>query len=301
MSTGLSLFIIVLTTLNIAGACWLMLAMRKRKAGESGPSAETTGHVWDGDLGEYNNPLPRWWLWMFFISVAFAIVYLALYPGFGNFAGNLGWTSAKQHAEIQQASEAQAQQVFARFKGKSIEELRADPVAHGIGRNLFANNCALCHGADGYGNTGFPNLADHDWLYGSSPEQVETTIAGGRAGVMIAWQDVLGAAGVENTTAYVLSLSGRSVPAGDVAAGKEAYMTNCVACHGPDGKGNQSLGAPDLTDNIWLYGGSVDAVRASIAKGRQGQMPAQLARLGDERVRLLAAYVLSLSDGAAAR
>jgi cytochrome c oxidase cbb3-type subunit 3 len=301
VSTGQSLFIIILTTLNIVGACWLMLSMRKRGSGDAGPSAETTGHVWDGDLGEYNNPLPRWWLWLFFISVAFAVGYLVLYPGFGSFAGRLGWTSASQHAELQRDSEAQAQLVFARFKGKSIEQLRADPLAHSIGRNLFANNCALCHGADGYGNTGFPNLADHDWLYGGAPEQVEATITGGRTGVMIAWQDVLGNEGLENVLSYVLSLSGRSVPAGDAAAGKTLYMTNCVACHGAEGKGNQALGAPDLTDQIWLYGGTVDAVRTSIAKGRQGQMPAQLTRLGEQRVRLLAAYVLSLSDGAATR
>ena len=301
MSTGLHLFIIILTSLNIIGACWLMLSMRKRGAGDAGPSSETTGHVWDGDLGEYNNPLPRWWLWLFFISVAFAIVYLVLYPGFGNFSGRLGWTSANQHAEIQRSAEAQAQQVFARFKGKSVAELRADPVAHSIGRNLFANNCAICHGADGYGNAGFPNLADHDWLYGGAPEQVEATIAGGRTGVMIAWQDVLGNEGLEDVLSYVLSLSGRSVPAGNVANGKALFMTNCIACHGPDGKGNQALGAPDLTDQIWLYGGTVDAIRTSIAKGRQGQMPAQLTRLGKDRVRLLAAYVLSLSDAAPAR
>ncbi len=301
MSTGLHLFIIILTSLNIIGACWLMLAMRKRGAGDSGPSSETTGHVWDGDLGEYNNPLPRWWLWLFFISVAFAIVYLVLYPGFGNFSGRLGWTSANQHAEIQRSAEAQAQQVFARFKGKSITELRADPVAHGIGRNLFANNCAICHGADGYGNAGFPSLVDRDWLYGGTPELVEATIAGGRTGVMIAWQDVLGNEGLEDVLSYVLSLSGRTVPAGNVANGKTLFMTNCIACHGPDGKGNQALGAPDLTDQIWLYGGTVDAIRTSIAKGRQGQMPAQLTRLGEERVRLLAAYVLSLSDAAPAR
>lgn len=301
MSTGLHLFIIILTSLNIIGACWLMLAMRKRGTGDAGPSAETTGHVWDGDLGEYNNPLPRWWLWLFFISVAFAIVYLVLYPGFGNFGGRLGWTSANQHAEIQRSAEAQAQQVFARFKGKSIEELRADPAAHSVGRNLFANNCAQCHGADGYGNTGFPNLADRDWLYGGAPEQVEATIAGGRTGVMIAWQDVLGKEGLEDVVSYVLSLSGRSVPAGNLDNGKALFMTNCIACHGPDGKGNQALGAPDLTDQIWLYGGSVDAIRTSIANGRQGQMPAHLSRLGEDRVRLLAAYVLSLSDAAPAR
>ncbi len=298
MSPGQSAFVIILTVLNIVGACWLMLSMRRRRGGDAAPGAETTGHVWDGDLAEYNNPLPRWWLWLFFISVAFSVAYLVLYPGLGNFAGRLGWTSAGQHAALQRASEAQAQQLMARFAGKPVAELRTDPEALKIGRNLFANNCAICHGSDAHGNPGFPNLTDADWLYGGSPEQVETTISGGRNGVMIAWQDALRSDGVENVLAYVLSLSGRAMPAGDVAAGAKIFATNCIACHGPDAKGNQLLGAPNLTDHIWLYGGSVDAVRTSIAQGRQGHMPAQLARLGAQRVRLLAAYVLSLGSNA---
>jgi len=296
VSPGLSVFIIVLTTLNVVGAMWLMLAMRKRTGSKPGAGADTTGHVWDGDLAEHNNPLPRWWLWMFYISVAFAVGYLILYPGFGSYTGRLGWTSANQHAELQRSAEAQAQQIFARFNDQSITELRDDAQAHAIGRNLFANNCALCHGADGHGNVGFPNLADKDWLYGDSPEQLEATITSGRAGVMIAWQQVLGNDGVEDVLAYVLSLSGRKPPAGDAAAGQALYATTCLACHGADGKGNVAIGAPDLTDQTWLYGGSVDAVRTSIARGRQGQMPAQGERLGAERVRLLAAYVLSLGD-----
>jgi cytochrome c oxidase cbb3-type subunit 3 len=299
VSTGLSLFIIVLTFLNIAGACWLMLAMRKRNPGESGPSAETTGHTWDGDLGEYNNPLPRWWLWGFFISVAFSLGYLALYPGLGSYTGTLGWTSARQHAELQQQAEAAAQQVLARFDGKAVEQLINDPLAHGIGRNLFANNCAQCHGSDGHGNPGFPNLADADWLWGGAAEQVEATVTNGRQAAMPGWQPVLGDSGVEDVLAYVLSLSQRQVAAGGVAAGKALFMTNCVACHGEDGKGNPLLGAPNLTDQAWLYGGSVDAVRTSIANGRQGQMPAQGERLGPTRVRLLAAYVLSLGNDTA--
>jgi cytochrome c oxidase cbb3-type subunit 3 len=300
VSTGLSAFIIILTVLNIIGACWLMLAMRKRNPGESGPSTETTGHTWDGDLGELNNPLPRWWLWGFFISVAFAIGYLYLYPGLGSYAGSLGWTSTRQHAEIERQAEAQAQQVLAHFKGKSIEQLMADPEARTVGRNLFANNCAVCHGSDAHGNTGFPNLSDQDWLWGGTPGLVEATITNGRGGVMVAWQGVLGDQGVEDVLAYVLSLSGRKLPTGHVEAGKTAYMTYCVACHGEDGHGNQAVGAPDLTDNIWLYGGTVAAIRTSIADGRAGQMPAQGERLGADRVRLLAAYVLSLGHEPAA-
>jgi cytochrome c oxidase cbb3-type subunit 3 len=300
VSTGLSAFIIILTFLNIAGACWLMLAMRKRNPGESGPSTETTGHVWDGDLGELNNPLPRWWLWGFFISVAFALGYLFLYPGLGSYTGRLGWTSSNQHAELQQQAEAQAQKVLARFKDKSVEQLVADPEALVVGRNLFANNCAVCHGSDAHGNPGFPNLTDKDWQWGGAPEQVEATITGGRQAVMIAWQGVIGDQGVENALAYVLSLSGRQLPTGNVAEGEKVFMTNCVVCHGADAHGNPALGAPNLTDQTWLYGGSVDTVRATIAHGRQGQMPAQGERLGPDRIRLLAAYVLSLGHEPAA-
>ena len=296
MSSGSSAFIIVLTLLNIAGAVALLWWTR-RPHGEAGhPGAETTGHVWDGDLREYNNPLPRWWLWLFLITVAFSIGYLILYPGLGNFAGRLGWTSVGQHAEQARRAEAQAQQLLARFANRPVEELMKDPGARAVGRNLFANNCAVCHGADGHGALHFPNLADRDWLWGGDPATVEASIAGGRTGVMVAWKDVLGAAGVEDTLAYVLSLSGRSAPSGNAVHGAELYAANCVVCHGDKGQGNPLLGAPNLSDQIWLHGGSVDAVRATIMNGRQNQMPAQLERLGPVRVRLLAAYVLGLGD-----
>ena len=299
MSGNMNLLVILLVVANVVGAVLLMLSMRHRGAGDSGPAAESTGHTWDGDLREYNNPLPRWWLWGFFISVGFSIAYLWLYPGFGAFTGNLGWSAASQHDTAARDAELRAQQAMAPFAGRGVDELRHDPAALAIGRNLFANNCALCHGADAHGNPGFPNLTDGDWLYGGDAASVETTISGGRAGVMIGWQPVLGDAGVENVLAYVLSMSGRTPPAGDAAAGRQVYETNCIACHGADGKGNIALGAPNLTDNTWLYGGSVDAVRESIAHGRQGVMPAQLERLGEQRVKLLAAYVLSLGEHAA--
>lgn len=297
MSTGLSLYIVTLTLINVAGVLWLFWYLRKRRTGDDAPGAETTGHVWDGDLREYNNPLPRWWLWLFFICAAFGAVYLTLYPGLGNYRGVLGWTSSGQHAELQKVNEAEAQRILAPYAGKTVQELRQLPGAVGIGRNLFNDNCILCHGSDGRGAAGFPNLTDKDWLWGASAENIEETITNGRSGVMIAWRSTLGDAGVADVLAYVLSLSGRSAPGGDVNHGKEIFSTTCVACHGEGGHGNPLLGAPNLTDNTWLYGGSVDTIRDVIANGRMGQMPAHGERLGTTRVRLVAAYVLSLGDG----
>jgi len=296
VSSGISIYIIVLTLLNIVGAVALLWWTRRTHGESEKPAAATPGHVWDGDLREFNNPLPRWWLWLFLISVAFAIGYLVLYPGFGNFAGRLGWTSTGQHAEQAAAAEKQAQQALAKFDGRSIEELTKDPAALAVGRNLFANNCAMCHGADGHGALHFPNLADKDWKWGGDPATVEASIANGRTGVMAPWKDVLGAAGVEDAVAYVLSLSGRQGAAGDAAHGKELFTTYCIVCHGESGQGNPTLGAPNLTDSIWLHGGSPDQIRETILHGRTGIMPAQLDRLGPLRVRLLAAYVLGLGE-----
>lgn len=296
MSDSVSLFVVILSLANILGVVWLFWAMRKRRGGEAAAD-ETTGHVWDDDLRELNNPLPRWWLWLFGLSAVFAAVYLVLYPGLGNYRGLLGWTSAAQHAELQKSLEAEAQKALAPFAGMSVGQLRVNPAALAVGRNLFNDNCILCHGSDGRGASGFPNLTDKDWLWGGTPEIVEATISGGRIGVMIPWRDTLGGdQGVEDVLAYVLSLSGRTVPAGDVAHGQQLFAANCVACHGDKGQGNPLIGAPNLSDNVWLYGGSIATVRETIAHGRQGQMPAHGDRLGELRVRLLAAYVLSLSD-----
>jgi cytochrome c oxidase cbb3-type subunit 3 len=294
VSSGISLYIIILTVLNIVGAVALLWWTRRVHGEAEKAGAETTGHVWDGDLREFNNPLPRWWLWLFLLSVAFAIGYLVLYPGFGRFAGTLGWSSTAQHAEQAAAAEQLAQQTLGKFDGRSIEELTRDPAAHAVGRNLFVNNCAMCHGADGRGALHFPNLADQDWKWGGDPASIETSIGGGRTGVMAPWKDVLGAAGVEDAVAYVLSLSGRPAATGNVAHGQELFTTYCTVCHGETGQGNPALGAPNLTDNIWLHGGSPQQIREVILAGRTGIMPAQQERLGAERVRLLAAYVLGL-------
>jgi cytochrome c oxidase cbb3-type subunit 3 len=295
MSTGTSWFIIIVTLLNIAGCVWLLVA-NGRAAGPAGESKDT-GHVWDGDLQEFNNPLPRWWFWLFIISVIFSLAYLVLYPGLGSFRGVLGWSQSGQHAaEVARANAAQ-QERYARYASLSLPALAADPEAMGTARTLYANYCAACHGSDARGGPGFPNLTDRDWLWGGEPELVLGSIAGGRIGAMPGWEAVLGAAGVDEVTAYVRGLGAGGEPTGAAAAGRDKYLQFCVACHGADGQGNQALGAPSLADGVWLYGGDEASVRQSIAQGRQGQMPAHEALLGPDRVRLLAAYVLKLSSG----
>jgi cytochrome c oxidase cbb3-type subunit 3 len=279
---------------NIAAAVWLLVANGRSVASDL---AKQTTHVWDGDLTEYNNPLPRWWFWLFILTVIWGLIYLALYPGLGNFAGRLGWTQENQHAaEVRAAREAQAPR-YARFAAMSLPQLAEDPDAMGEARSLFANGCAGCHGSDARGAPGFPNLTDNDWLYGREPEAVLTTIGAGRIGAMPGWQAALTDAGVDEVVAYVQSLSGTASRPDLVQAGAARYAMFCVACHGADARGNPALGAPNLADTIWLYGGDADALRVSIGQGRQGQMPAHEALLGKDRVRLLAAYVLGLSAG----
>jgi cytochrome c oxidase cbb3-type subunit 3 len=293
MSASWTLFIVILTVVNIVGAVWLLFATSGRVEG-----GDTTGHTWDGDLKEYNNPLPRWWLWLFYGTVAFSIAYLVLFPGLGNWKGTLGWSQVGQwQTQVDDANQAAAP-VYQRFAGMSIEDLQKDPDALRVGRNLFANNCAQCHGSDGRGATHFPNLTDGDWLWGGAPDIVQATISNGRIGVMPPWIATLGEQGTNEVIAYVLTLSGQQAPADLVTAGKAKFEQTCAACHGMDGKGNQALGAPNLTDNIWLHGNPPDVIRESIVNGRNNQMPAQLATLGEQKVRVLAAYVLSLAPPA---
>ena len=292
MNSTVALLVTVGALLNIFGMVALLWWMRRRR-NES--ASDTTGHVWDDDLRELNNPLPRWWLWLFLITVVFALAYLVLYPGLGNYRGTLNWSAHSAYDEQVRVSEAQLAQTFEPFKDKSVEELAVTPSAMRVARNLFLNNCAACHGSDARGAFGFPNLTDRDWLWGGSPTTILETISNGRNGIMPPWRDALGGDGnVEDVLDYVMSLSGERLTAGDARHGHALFEQVCFACHGLDGRGNPQLGAPNLTDKIWLYGGSIAAVRDSIAKGRQGQMPAFLPRLGETRVRLLAAYIVSL-------
>jgi len=275
---------------------YLLLRFVGGPASAEGGEAESMGHVWDEDLYELNNPLPRWWLILFWITILWGFVYLLLYPGFGNNDMLLGWTQEKQYEQEVARAEERYGPLFEQFLDQPVQRVARNEQAVEMGERLFVTHCATCHGSDARGVRGFPNLRDDDWLWGGDPQAIKTSILQGRTGQMPAWQAQLGEQGVENVTQYVLSLSGRDVDEQAAALGKEQYQQLCVACHGEDGKGNQHLGAPDLTDGTWLYGGSERAVRASIAAGRQGRMPAHEDFLGEAKVHLLAAYVYSLSN-----
>ncbi len=295
-----SWFIIIPTLGGIAWMFWLNIWLGHDLKQESPEDVKTMGHVWDESLQEYNNPLPRWWLNMFYITLVFGLIYLALYPGLGSFKGLLNWTQAGQYNTEMDAAESRYGPLYEQYKNKPIAELVKIPDALKMGERLYLNYCTVCHGSDAKGNIGYPNLRDNDWLYGGTPEKIKETLNLGRqAAGMMAWKDVLGGdEEVKNVAQYVLSLGGREHSADAAVKGKAKFDTICMACHGMDGKGNQMLGAPNLTDDIWLYGASVGAIEESIAKGRAGVMPAHGEFLGASKVHLLSAYIYSLSNPA---
>ncbi|QGZ30798.1 cytochrome-c oxidase, cbb3-type subunit III [Stutzerimonas stutzeri] len=301
MTSFWSWYITLLSLGTIAALVWLLLATRKGQRHDS--TEETVGHSYDG-IEEYDNPLPRWWFMLFVATVIFALGYLALYPGLGNWKGLLpgyegGWTQVKEwQREIDKANE-QYGPLYAKFASMPVEQVAQDPQALKMGGRLFASNCSVCHGSDAKGAYGFPNLTDDDWLWGGAPETIKTTIMGGRQAAMPAWRDVIGEEGIRNVAGYVRTLSGRDIPEGitaDIEQGQKIFAANCVACHGPEGKGTQAMGAPDLTDNVWLYGSSFGQIQQTLRYGRNGRMPAQEHILGNDKVHLLAAYVYSLSQ-----
>ncbi|HLF39470.1 MAG TPA: cytochrome-c oxidase, cbb3-type subunit III [Burkholderiales bacterium] len=278
-------------------ACAVFLKVQSvRKTAE----ADTSGHVWDEDLTEYNNPLPRWWAWLFYITIAFSLGYLVLYPGLGSYGGTLGWTQLGQLEEETQAANSRFGPVYEKFAAQDVATLAKAPEALAIGQKLFLNHCSQCHASDGRGSRGFPNLADKDWLWGGTPEAIKTSITDGRAGVM----PPLGAAvggdeGATNVAHYVLKLAGRTHEGLRAVNGESKFKTVCAACHGPEGSGNPQLGAPNLTDDIWLHGGGQSAIIETILKGRSSQMPAHKDILSPAKIHLLTAYVHSLSRGGA--
>lgn len=295
ISTFWHWFIVVPTLAGIVALFWLnrWMTTPQRKKDES---TKTTGHVWDGDLEELNNPLPRWWLNLFYLTLFFGLIYLALYPGLGTFAGLLNWTQRGQYETEIATADKRFNPLYEKYLREDIRQLATNAEAMKTGERLFVNYCTTCHGSDARGAVGYPNLRDEDWLWGGNPETIKTTIMEGRQGMMPAWGTVLGRDGVFNVAEYVISLSGtRRVNQVTVAAGKEKFQQLCVACHGPEGKGNQALGAPNLTDDVWLYGGTQEVIMATIEKGRSGRMPAHKDFLGEAKAHTLAAYVYSLS------
>jgi cytochrome c oxidase cbb3-type subunit 3 len=288
-------YVIIITVFTILASLWL-LRWTKGGSKDEDTGKGTTGHIWDEDLVELNNPLPRWWLQLFYATIIFAFIYLALFPGFGNVAGYLGWSQEGQYeAEMAAAQEAQ-DAIFARYREMDAAALIADAEANATGQRLFANSCAMCHGSDGRGARGFPNLADDDWLYGGSFETVLQTLENGRVCAMPVMVAGLDDAAIGDLVVYVQSLSGQKADADMAARGKQHFDMLCVACHMPDGSGNQMLGAPRLNDNIWLYGSDPATIRETLTLGRNGNMPAFKDTLSEDRRRLIAAYVLSLSQ-----
>ena len=286
-----SAYVTLITLISIAGVTWLLIANRTREI--HGDDSETTGHVSDG-IEEYDNPLPAWWFLMFVLSIVFAVGYLIVFPGLGAFEGLLGWTQIKQWQAQEDAADARYGPVFARYYGTPVAELINDSDALKMGQRIFANECAQCHGSDGRGTYGFPDLSDADWLWGGSIAQIQATISKGRQGAMPPWGAALGDQGVHDVAVYVQSLGGATQD-GSVSAGAAQYQTFCASCHGADGSGNQMLGAPNLMDDIWLYGGDLEQIKHSIRNGRSNVMPAQQTVLGDEKIHLLTAFVYSLS------
>jgi cytochrome c oxidase cbb3-type subunit III len=289
------IYIGVISVISIIACAVFLKVQSVRRSSE----AETSGHTWDEDLTEYNNPLPRWWAWLFYLTVVFALVYLVLYPGLGSYRGTLGWTQVGQLEDETKAADDRFGPLYEKFAAQEVSSLAKDPEAQGVGQKLFLNHCAQCHASDGRGSRGFPNLADRDWLWGGTAESIKTSITDGRMGVMPPMGGAVGGSeGAKDVAHFVLSLSGRTHDSLRAFRGRIAFQTACVACHGAEGKGNPLVGAPDLTDDIWLHGSGEAAIIEQIVKGRSSQMPAHKDILAPAKIHLLSAYVYGMSrDG----
>ncbi len=292
--SGWSVYIMVVTAISLAFCLWITVVLSKKPP--AGERVGTTGHTWDETLEEMNNPLPRWWIYLFYLTIVFAVVYLVLYPGFGANKGSFGWTQVSQYENEVAKANAAVEPLFAKYLKQDIAEVAADPQARAMGERMYLTYCVQCHGSDARGSKGFPNLSDTDWLHGGDGATLVKTISEGRMGVMPPMAAAVGTASdVENVANFVLSLSGSAHDAVKAELGKPKFAA-CAACHGAEGKGNPALGAPNLTDKVWLYGGSLATVVESINKGRSNQMPAFKDLLAPGKIQVLAAYVWSLSN-----
>jgi cytochrome c oxidase cbb3-type subunit 3 len=288
-------FITTISLLGILGCAFLLWLTSTIKVATTDDS-NTSGHVWDEDLREMNNPLPRWWVWLFIMTVIFALFYLLAFPGLGSYSGKLGWTSVNQYEKVMETSKKKLEPMYAKFAAMSAQELATNPEAKAVGQSLFMNNCSQCHGSDAKGSRGFPNLADNDWIHGGSPEKIKETLIGGRIGMMPPMAAAVGNEDdVKNVANYVLSLSNSKHDASRAALGKEKFAI-CAACHGAEGKGNQAIGSVNLTDNIWLHGAGEKAIIKRINLGVVNQMPAQASKFTPAQIHVLAAYVWGLSN-----
>jgi len=291
-----SVYIALITVISIIACAVLLKALSTRRVAKDEQVGDT-GHTWDEDLTELNHPLPRWWMWLSYITIVFSVVYLVLYPGLGSFRGYFAWSSTGQYSEEVERAKERYGPIFAKYLAQDLKQVAADPEARAIGQKLFLNYCSQCHGSDARGAKGFPNLEDREWLYGGDPDAIKTSIAEGRTGLMPPQGPLVGGdEGAKDVAHYVLSLSGRTHDSLRAFRGKAKFETICAACHGPDGKGNKQIGAPNLTDEVWLHGGSETMIIETILKGRKDEMPAHKHILDDAKIHLLAAYVYGLSQ-----
>ena len=290
-----SVYVAAITLIGIFGCLLLLIMVARKKVDSAGDN--TTGHVWDEDLRELNNPMPKWWMGLFVITVIFGLGYLAAYPGLGAFNGKLDWSQNGAYEREMAKAKADLEPMYAKFTSMPTEEMAKDPQAMAIGERLFMNNCAQCHGSDARGGKSFPNLTDGDWLHGGTPDKIKETISNGRIGVMPPMAAAVGnAEDVRNVANYVLSLSGSPHDAVKASLGKSKFVA-CAACHGMDGKGNPALGAPNLSDDIWLHGWGEAAIVNIVNNGKHNEMPAQKDKLTETQIAVLASYVWGLSHG----
>ena len=277
--------------------CVWLISWSAKQGPQDVADEDLVGHKWDGDLEEWNNPAPKWWLYLYFITIAWAVGYMIAFPGLGSWEGTLGWSQEGQYEAEMQAAAERYEPIYEEFAAMDFDALAKNEDANQLGKSLYASYCTTCHGSDARGATGYPNLTDNDWLWGSSEDAIVSTITNGRTAVMTPWAQMLGSdEAVSNMVRYVQSLSGIAEADASLAASETQFTTFCAACHMPTGTGNPLVGAPNLTDDVWLYGSSDEVIRETIEKGRNGMMPAHGELLGANRTKILAAYVYSLSQ-----